>query len=67
MLQNCSFPSKGFSGGIQSSVAGDSQLPFRGPSQTHLRSGREGMGSTCIMCIYLTGSKLAESVILHKS
>ena len=36
------FPSEGFSGGIQSSVAGDSQLPFPVASQTHLRSGIEG-------------------------
>ena len=36
------FPSEGFSGGGQSSVAGYSQLPFPAASQTHLRSGIEG-------------------------
>ena len=35
-------PSKDFSGGSQSSVAGYSQLPFPVASQTHLRSGIEG-------------------------
>ena len=36
------FPSAGFSGGSQSSVADYSQLPFSAASQTHLTSGTEG-------------------------
>ena len=36
------FPSEGFSGGSQSSVAVNSQLPFPAASQTHLTSGIQG-------------------------
>ena len=36
------FPSEGFTGGSQSSVAGYSQLPFPAASPTHLTSGTEG-------------------------
>ena len=36
------FPSEGFSGGSQSSVAGYNQLPFPAASQTHLTSETEG-------------------------
>ena len=35
-------PSEGYPGGSQSSVAGDSQLPFPAASQTHWRSNTEG-------------------------
>ena len=35
-------PSEGFSGGSQSSVAVNSQLPFPAASQTHLTSGIQG-------------------------
>ena len=38
----CNFPSEGFSGGSQSSVAVNSQLPFPSASGTHLTSGTEG-------------------------
>ena len=40
------FPSEGFSGGSQSSVAGCNQLPFLAASQTHLTSGTEGRWET---------------------
>ena len=36
------FPSEGFFGGSQSSVAVNSQLPFPAASQTHLTSGIQG-------------------------
>ena len=42
MLITLFFLSEGYPGGSQSSVAGDSQLPFPAASQTHLRSGTEG-------------------------
>ena len=42
LLQFTIFSSEGISGGSQSSVAGDSRLPFPAAFQTHLRSGTEG-------------------------
>ena len=39
-------PSEGYPGGSQSSVAGNSQLPFPAASQTHWKSNTEGRWET---------------------
>ena len=42
------FPSEGFSGGSQSSVAGYGQLSFPAASQSYLTSGAEGRLETSV-------------------
>ena len=55
------FPSEGFSGGSQSSVAGYSQLPFPAGYQTDVRSGIQGRHGIEIQKFKLT-SELSQSM-----